>query len=65
MENRLDNIGKTFKVSASAPARQPMKIPPIKLKINNPGNPKGRIKFRREKRFPKVTPTITQFSIFL
>ena len=41
MENRLDSIGNMDKVSASAPARQPVNIPPIRLKNAYPQDPKN------------------------
>lgn len=65
MENLRESIGKTFSVSANAPARQPVNIPPQKRKKRYPGIPAGIDIWNKYIKLPVVTPKIIKFSIIL
>lgn len=65
MENLRESIGKTLSVSAKAPARQPVNIPPPKRKNSNPTIPTGMEIFNKNIKLPIVTPDIIKFSIIL
>jgi len=62
MENLLDSIGNMARVSAKAPARQPVNIPPIRLKNAYPQYPRGIGIPNRFTEFPQVTPKIINIS---
>lgn len=63
MENRLDKIGKMARVSARAPAKQPVNIPPIKLNAIKETVPVGIGILNSSTAFPRLTPRIIKYSM--